>query len=105
MEENQKSVIEPIEKMAMITDALQDLFPEGKIICVLELKKEDFKKIQGNFRRIDHTHSKFSINISGVDFVFIDESEITSIEEPKIEELKQIKTSFLKKLFSSFKRS
>ncbi len=74
MEENKKSVVEPIEKMAMITDALQDLFPEGKIICVLELKKEDFKKIQGNFRTIDHTHNKFSINISGVDFVFIDDS-------------------------------
>jgi hypothetical protein len=103
MEENKKSVVEPIEKMAMITDALQDLFPEGKIICVLELKKEDFKKIQGNFRTIDHTHNKFSINISGVDFVFIDESENISVEEPKTEVSKQTKTNFFKKLFSSFK--
>ncbi len=105
MEENKKSVVDPIEKMAMITDALQDLFPEGKIICVLELKKEDFKKIQGNFRTIDHTHNKFSINISGVDFVFIDESENANVEEPKIEEPKQTKNSFLKRLLSSFKSS
>lgn len=104
MEENQKSTVEPIEKLAIITEALQDLFPEGKMICVFELQKEDFKKIQGNFRTIDHTHNKFSINISGVDFVFIDESENDKepIEQPKNE---ITKTSFLKRLFSSFKSS
>lgn len=104
MEENQKSTVEPIEKLAIITEALQDLFPEGKMICVFELQKEDFKKIQGNFRTIDHTHNKFSINISGVDFVFIDESENDEepIEQPKT---KITKTSFLKRLFSSFKSS
>ena len=58
-------------------------------------KKEDFKKIQGNFRTIDHTHSKFSINISGVDFVFIDESNHEIIEEPKTDgPVKIKKTNF-----------
>ena len=105
MEENQKSVVEPIEKLAIITEALQDLFPDGKMICVFELKKDDFKKIQGNFRTIDHTHSKFSINISGVDFVFIDESNTEIVEETKTEEPVKIKKSLLSKLLSIFKGS
>ena len=105
MEENQKSVVEPIEKLAIITEALQDLFPDGKTICVFELKKEDFKKIQGNFRTIYHTHSKFSINISGVDFVFIDESNPEIIEEPKTDGPVKIKKTFLSRLFSIFKGS
>lgn len=100
MEENQKSTVEPIEKLAIITEALQDLFPDGKTICVFELQREDFKKIQGNFRTIDHTHSKFSINISGVDFVFIDESNKEPLVEIKNTDPKK---SFLQRLLSSFK--
>ena len=105
MEENQKSTDEPIEKLALITDAFQEVFPEGKIICVLELKQNDFKKIQSNFRSIDNTHNRFSINISGIDFVFIDENQNFKVEEPKIEEPVVVKKSFFEKLFSSFKRS
>ena len=66
MEEGKKSVDGVLENLALITDALQTLFEDGKMICVYELNDDDFKKVQSNFRKIDNQHKKFSIDISGV---------------------------------------
>ena len=52
MEEVKKSVDGVLENLALITDALQTLFEDGKMICVFELKDEDFRKVQNNFRKI-----------------------------------------------------
>lgn len=67
----EKGDIGIIEKLAVIADAMEDLFSDGSIIGVFELNKKDFKKVQKNFRDIDRSHSKFKIDISGVEFVFI----------------------------------
>lgn len=104
MEEGKKSVDGVLENLALITDALQTLFEDGKMICVYELNDDDFKKVQNNFRKIDNQHKKFSIDISGVQHVFIHE-EITNqkynniVEEPKVEPKKTIR----EKLISFFK--
>lgn len=75
MEETQKSIDGIIEKLAMISDGLETLFPNGKIAVALELKKNEFKKVQKNFREIDHGHSQFMIELSNVQFMFLlDES-------------------------------
>jgi spore maturation protein CgeB len=74
MAENQESPSNIIENLALVTDAIQTIFPDGKIICVYELNNEDFKKVQENFRKIDHTHKRFSIDISGLEHVFIHEN-------------------------------
>lgn len=67
----EKGDIGVIEKLAVIADAMEDLFSEGKIIGVFELKKKEFKKVQKNFREVDRSHTKFKIDISDVEFVFI----------------------------------
>lgn len=100
MGENQKSP-DVLEGLAIITDAMQTLFPEGKMICVYELDEEDYKKVQENFRKIDHHHNKFSLDISGLEHVFVLENSSDNLkEEPKKEEPKK---SLVKKLFSLFK--
>lgn len=81
MDENQKSP-SVIESLAIITDALQSLFPEGKIICLYELNEEDFKKVQDNFRKIDSEHTRFSIDISDLEHVFINKEKQVFFEEP-----------------------
>jgi hypothetical protein len=86
MAENQKSVDGIIEKLALITDATQTLFPTGKSAIVFELGYDDFKKMQRNFREIDNQHKKFKIDISGVEVIFILEGEFNIVEpttEPK----------------------
>jgi hypothetical protein len=71
MAENQESATDIIQELALVTDALQTMFPDGKIICVYELNDNDFSKVQTNFRKIDHQHKKFSVDISGLEHVFI----------------------------------
>lgn len=75
MEENQKSIDGIIEKLAIISDGLETLFPDGKIAVALELKKTDFKKVQNNFRKIDSGYKQFMIELSNTQFMFLlDES-------------------------------
>lgn len=71
MAENQKSIDGIIEKLALIAEASDDLFPNGKMAIVFELKRKDFKKVQTNFRQMDHSHKQFKIDISGVEFIFL----------------------------------
>ena len=75
MAENQKSIDGIIEKLAMIVDAADELFPDGKMLLACELKETEFKKVQGNFREIDKSFKQFKIEMSGNDIMFLlDES-------------------------------
>ena len=38
---------------------------------VFELPKNEFKKVQNNFRDVDRMHKSFKIDISGVEFIFL----------------------------------
>lgn len=101
MGENQESPINIIENLALVTDAMQTMFPEGKMICVYELNVEDYKKVQNNFRKIDSNFNRFSVDMSGTEHVFINISYNPPLEETKIE--KQSKKTFRKKILSWFK--
>ena len=75
MAENQKSIDGIIEKLAMIVDASDELFPNGKMLLAFELKEVEFKKVQENFREIDKSFKQFKIEMSGNDIMFLlDES-------------------------------
>lgn len=75
MAENQKSIDGIIEKLAMIVDAADELFPNGKMLLAFELKETEFRKVQENFRDIDKSFKKFKIELSGSDIMFLlDES-------------------------------
>ena len=101
MGENQESSINIIENLALVTDAMQTLFPEGKMICVYELNREDYKKVQGNFRKIDSNFNRFSVDTSGTEHVFINVDYAPPIEEPKNES--RTKKSVRSKILSWFK--
>ena len=99
MAENQESTTSVIEGLALVTDAMQTMFPDGKMICVYELDEVDFKKVQSNFRKIDEGHNRFSVDISGTEHVFINEKSIipTPVETPPK------KKTVRERLFSLFK--
>lgn len=71
MAENQTSVVGVIEKLALLSDAVDELFPSGRKVIVFELKEEEFKQVQQNFRQIDQSHKQFKIDISGIEFIFL----------------------------------
>lgn len=82
MGENQKSIDGVIEKLALVADGLQTLFPGGTMAVALELDYNNFKKVQNNFREIDRNFKQFKIDMSGVEFMFLlkDESS-TDVED------------------------
>ena len=85
MEETTKSIDGVIEKLALISEATETMFPEGKAMVVFELNSTDFKKVQGNFRQVDNQFKQFKIDISGTEFIFLSETslidEISKISE------------------------
>lgn len=75
MAKNKDGNLGTLEKLALITDSLQTLF-KGKTTIIFELPKEEYSQVINHFREIDRHHKQFTIEISGMDFVFIlDEPE------------------------------
>lgn len=65
-----------IEKLALITDALEQIAPSSKIFVAFELEKkvfdDFFRKLNTKSNEIYLTDTnKFSVDISGVKFYFI----------------------------------
>lgn len=63
-----------IEKLALLADSMQKLF-KGKSMIVFELKEPEYRSVMENFNDIDQSHKKFTIDISGTDFIFILEED------------------------------
>ena len=93
MEENQKSIDGIIEKLALVADAIDSLFPEGKSAIAFELKSNDFKRVQNNFRQVDHTHTQFKIVISNTEFMFLLDGLLIDEKDRFSETLSQIKSN------------
>ncbi len=86
MAENNKSIDGIVEKLALIVDATDNLFPDGKMAVVFQLNEVDFKKVQDNFRDVDRGHKQFKIDISGTEFIFLQETLLTD-EKDTIQEI------------------
>jgi len=93
-----------LSKLALITDGLQNLFPDGKSVIIVELNIFDFEKMKNISGNIGVMENQFKLDISGLEVVFLQEN---TYRENKIEELKIEKTvkksktrGFFKKLFS-----
>lgn len=109
MEKGKENIGDYLEKLALICDGVQKLFPDGKQAIVFELETEDFKNIQSNFRKIDNSFKRFQIDISGVECVFIDKNLYEEFDKKKLEEEKKNtepieikKENFLSKLKKLF---
>lgn len=71
MAEDKENNIGVIEKLALISDAIDNVFPDGRSMVVVELNQPDYQLIQKNFRDVDRNYKKFSIDISGTEFIFV----------------------------------
>jgi hypothetical protein len=87
MDENQKSDIGIMEKLALIADGVDNIFPNGTVSILFSLNEKDFKTVQSNFREIDRGFKQFKIDMSGVEMLFISDELLkdelnTSSETP-----------------------
>lgn len=71
MAKNNKGTDGLVEKLAIMSDAIENLFPQGKGILVFELKKYDFHDVQKKFGINSEDPSKFKIEISGTEIIFL----------------------------------
>lgn len=63
-----------LEKLAMISDGLQQVLPESKTTILLEFKKDMFTTISMKLNPNGSLDDKkFKIDISGISFYFISE--------------------------------
>ena len=85
MEENPEVIYGLIERMALVSDAIDSLFVNGKKVIVIELNKFDFEQTKIQFKNVDPTLKQFKIDISGIEFIFISD-ELLNVSEDKNEE-------------------
>ena len=76
MAENQDTPIGELEKLALIAESIQSTFI-GKGTIVFELKKDEYEKVIFHFGEIDRHHKQFSIDISGTEFHFILDEDVS----------------------------
>jgi len=74
MEENKENT-EFLSKLALITDAAENMF-RGKMSVVFELREMEYRYANSMFEKTyDPEKKQFKVDISGTDFIFLlDES-------------------------------
>jgi hypothetical protein len=92
MEEDQEGPIGYLEKIAMITDAMEKIFPTSQSAILFELEEPDFYKIMLDFKENSKNVGRFKIDISGIEIIFM----LKGYEPPVIEE----KIGKLRKFFN-----
>jgi len=80
MAKNTKGVNELVHNLAVLSDSADKLFPSGKKMIVFELKQQDFQNAKAQFDIMTTNIKRFNIEISGVEFIFI-EDELLNVEE------------------------
>ena len=85
MEKNTEVIYGLIERMALVSDAIDSLFVNGKKVIVIELNKFDFEQTKRQFKNVDPKLNQFKIDISGIEFIFILD-ELLNVFEDKTEE-------------------
>lgn len=100
MAENKEGVNGILEKLALLTDATQNLFPNGKTALIFELNEVDYNFMRINLNKFGNNEQKFKIDISGVEIIFILEDsfkpeEETIVDEPKKKSLVEKLRSFI----------
>jgi hypothetical protein len=86
MENNSQVIYGLIERMALVSDAIDSLFVNGRKMIVIELNKFDFEQTKRQFKNVDLNLSQFKIDISGIEFIFISD-ELLNVSEDKTEEI------------------
>ena len=80
MAKNNKGVNELVQKLAVLSDSADKLFPNGKKIFVFELKQNDFQSAKVQFDIMNTNIKRFNVDISGVEVVFIEDESLNAEE-------------------------
>ena len=77
---NKEGVNALIEKLALISDGLGEIFKNGKSVVVFSLNKEDFDFVKIQVEDFSNT-DQFKIDISGIEFIFLRDGLLNNVED------------------------
>jgi hypothetical protein len=60
-----------MEKFALLADAMENIYPQGKGVVVFELNEDDFDLTQKEMLIPINVSSQFKVDISGTEFIFL----------------------------------
>jgi hypothetical protein len=60
-----------MEKFALLADAMENIYPQGKGVVVFELNEDDFNQTQKEMLIPTDVSPQFKIDISGTEFIFL----------------------------------
>jgi hypothetical protein len=81
MAKNKEGINGLIEKLALISDAIGDVFPNGKSVVVYSLDDKDFNFVKSQVNDFT-SNTQFKIDISGIEFIFL-KDELLTVSEGK----------------------
>jgi len=85
MEQNKEGVNGVIQKFAMLSEAVSEMYPNGKSVVVFSLNENDFNFTKMQVNDLNNDTTQFKIDISGVEFIFL-RDELLNVSEDKISE-------------------
>ena len=71
MESNQETNFGTVNKLAIICDGLQELYPNSRVAVIVEMKPNEFGAAKGIFGVDDLITKKFKIDISGTEVIYL----------------------------------
>jgi hypothetical protein len=60
-----------MEKFALLADAMENIYPQGRGVVVFELNEDDFNLTQKEMLIPTNVSSQFKVDISGTEFIFL----------------------------------
>jgi hypothetical protein len=71
MAENNEGVNRMMEKFALLADAMENIYPQGRGVVVFELNEDDFNLTQKEMLIPTNVSPQFKVDISGTEFIFL----------------------------------
>lgn len=71
MEKNNQGINGLIEKLAILSEEVRNVFPTGKSVVVYSLDDKDFNFVKAQVGNFDGKTNQFKIDISGMEFIFL----------------------------------
>lgn len=82
MEKNKEGINGLIERLAIISEEVGRIFPNGKSVVVYSLNHQDFTFVKNQVGNYDSATKQLKIDISGIEFIFL-KDELLNVSEDK----------------------
>ena len=81
MAETEENNIGLITKIALLADAVEKIFPNGKGAVVFELNEDDFNTAQKELLVPNNNLNQFKVDMSGTEIIFLKDGLLNDAED------------------------